>query len=217
LHVASGLDSADAVLASLNDTVAGFDGTEKLLVYLAIVMLVAAEAIMPFLPGETTVVTGATLAADGSLAVVGVFVAGWLGALLGDLLLYGIGRLGSDRIQAWVGRAIGEDRLESGRYFMGRYGQPFLVLGRFVPGLRVVTALTAGTVELPVRRYLPAELLGSGLWALYATWLGYTVGSKLEGQPWLSIVVALAATAIISTVVGFLYRRAGRRRAAAET
>jgi membrane protein DedA with SNARE-associated domain len=200
------------MLASLSETVAEFDSAQTALVYIAITMLIAAEAILPILPGETTVVTAATLAAEGSLDVVGVFVAAWLGALLGDLLLYGIGRLGSDRIQAWVERAVGPERLDSGRYFMGRYGQPFLVLGRFIPGLRIVTNLSAGTLQMPLRRYLPAELLGSGIWALYATWLGYTVGTKLEGSVWLSIAVALIVTVILSTIFGMLYLRAERQR-----
>jgi membrane protein DedA with SNARE-associated domain len=203
------------VLASLSETVDAFDGLQIFLVYVAIGMLVAAEALLPFLPGETTVITGATLASEGSLALGGVFVAAWLGALIGDVFLYGVGRLGSERLEHWIERGIGAERMVSARRFMNRFGQPFIVLGRFVPGLRVVTALTAGTVQLPLKRYLPAELLGSGLWALYASLLGYTVGSKLNGSVWLSIAVALLATALLSAVIGVLYRRSRAEETAA--
>lgn len=200
------------LVASLGDGVADLDGVSELLAYATVTMLVAAEAIFPILPGETTVVTAATLASRGDLAIVAVFFAAWLGALGGDLMLYGVARLGSERLLRWCTRALGTDRLDSVTYFFNKYGLPFLVVGRFIPGLRVLTALTAGTLQMPVRRYLPAELLGSGLWAFYASWLGYSVGNRLEGSVWLSLVVSGIATVILSAVVGIFYRKAEQAR-----
>lgn len=197
------------ITAGLADGLTSLDATQTAIAYVAIVMLVAADAVFPFLPGETTVITGATLASQGMLNIVIVFVAAWIGALMGDLLLFGIGRVGSERLQGWFGRAIGRDRQRRANDFMRRFGRPFLILGRFVPGLRVVTALSAGTLQLTLRHYLSAELIGSGLWALYASVLGYTVGSKLGGSLWLSIAVALGVTVVLSATVGFLYKRAG--------
>ena len=202
------------VLASLSDGVGDLDGAEELMAYFAVTMLVAAEAIFPLLPGETTVVTAATFASQGDLNIWAVFVAAWLGAMIGDFLLYGIGRLGSERIVNRASRAVGQDRIDSAGYFFQRYGQPFLVAGRFVPGLRVLTALTAGTLDMPLRRYAPAEILGAGLWAAYASWLGYAVGSRLEGQVWISLAISLLMTALLSAVVAVFYRRAERTRKA---
>lgn len=200
------------VLGSLSDGVGDLDGVGEFLAYVAVAMLVAAEAVFPLLPGETTVVTAATIASRGDLNVVAVWFAAMLGALGGDLLLFGIGRLGSERIVSRVTRTVGEDRMESASWFFMKYGQPFLVVGRFIPGLRIVTAVTAGSLGMPFRRYIPAELLGASLWALYASWLGYAVGSRLEGEVWISLMVSGFATVVLSVVVGVFYRRADAAR-----
>lgn len=200
------------LLAGVSDAIAELDHGGHLLAYLVVVMLVAGDAVFPVLPGETTVITAATMASEGNLNIGLVFIAAWLGAMIGDVFLYSVGRAGSERIQARVARTIGEDRLESGRYFFGKFGRPFLVVGRFIPGLRIVTALTAGSLQMPFRRYFPAELLGAGLWAMYASALGYMVGTQLDGNIWLSIAVASIATIILSAIVAVFYKRAEAER-----
>jgi membrane-associated protein len=199
---------------SIGDAVGELDGARPLVVYLVVMMLVAVEALLPILPGETAVVTAATWAARGDLSVVGVFIAAWLGALTGDLFLYTAGRTGSEKITRWLTRGVGADRLEAGRYFFRRYGQPFLVVGRFVPGLRVLNALTAGALEMPLPRYLRAEIPGAALWAAYASWLGYAVGSRSTGSVWVSLAVSGAATVVLSAVVGVFWKKADAARRA---
>ena len=136
---------------------------EELLAYFAVTLLVAAEAIFPLLPGKTTVVTAATIASQGDLNIWAVFVAAWLGAMGGDFLLYGIGRLGSDRIVNWASRAVGQDRIDSAGYFFQRYGQPFLSspAGRArPPGPHRLDGRHPRHAAAPLR---PAEILGAGL------------------------------------------------------
>ena len=66
-------------------------------------------------------------------------------------------------------RAVGQDRIDSAGYFFQRYGQPFLVApAGSCPASVFLTALTARTLDMPLRRYVPAEILGAGLWAAYA-------------------------------------------------
>jgi membrane-associated protein len=82
------------LLASLSDAIGELDGVEELMAYVVVMVMVAAEAIFPILPGETTVVTAANFASQGDLGIFWVFVAGWLGAMGGDLIGFGAGRLG---------------------------------------------------------------------------------------------------------------------------
>ncbi len=201
-------------LRGISEAIGELGSAGSVMAYLAVMLCVAAEALVPILPGETAVVTAATFASQGDLAIGWVFAAAWAGAFIGDVFLYVLGRSGSERITRWAERAIGAERMESGRYFFTKFGQPFLVVGRFIPGLRVINALTAGALDLPVRRYLPAEILGSGLWALYASWLGYAVGSRLEGSVWLSLVVSGIATIILTAVVGVFWKKAEAQRLA---
>lgn len=203
-----------AMVEGISKAIGELGTTGSAMAYLAVMLCVAAEALVPILPGETAVVTAATFASRGDLSIGWVFAAAWAGALIGDVFLYVLGRNGSERITRWAEKAIGAERLESGRYFFTRYGQPFLVVGRFIPGLRVVNALTAGALDLPVKRYLAAEIPGAGLWALYASWLGYAVGQRLEGSVWLSLAVSGLATVILTAVVGVFWKKADAQRRA---
>ena len=66
--------------------------------YVLLVAVVAGDAVMPVLPGETMVIAAAVLAAQGHLNIVLVVVAAALGALLGDNAAYGIGHSGLRRV-----------------------------------------------------------------------------------------------------------------------
>lgn len=203
-----------AAVQGISEAIGELGTAGSAMAYIAVMLCVAAEALVPILPGETAVVTAATFASQGDLSIIWVFVAAWAGALIGDVFLYVLGRTGSERITRWAEKAIGVERLDSGRYFFTKYGQPFLVVGRFIPGLRVVNALTAGALDLPTRRYLAAEIPGAGLWALYASWLGYAVGQRLDGNVWLSLAVSGLATVILTAIVGVFWKKAEAQRKA---
>ena len=63
-----------------------------------LVAVVAGDAVLPVLPGETMVIAAAVLAAQGHLDIVFVVVAAAFGALLGDNAAYGIGHSGLRRV-----------------------------------------------------------------------------------------------------------------------
>jgi membrane protein DedA with SNARE-associated domain len=197
------------VLATLSEAVGELEGVDAFVAYLLVTVVVAAEAVFPILPGETAVVTAATFASQGDLDIFWVFVAGWLGAMGGDFIGFGIGRLGSERLTSWATRAIGERRQQKTRRLFVDHGGPVLIIGRFVPGLRLLCALTAGSTGMPLRRYVRYEVAGAALWSLYASTIGYVVGVRLEGVLWVSLLVSGVATAVVSIGVAAMWRRAG--------
>ena len=67
--------------------------------YLAIFLLIAGDAVVPILPGETTLNTASVLASQGELVLALVIVAGALGAIVGDSTLYWIARSGPGGIR----------------------------------------------------------------------------------------------------------------------
>ena len=52
--------------------------------YWAVLLVVAGDGVFPLLPGETAIVAAAVLAADGSLSLPLVILAGAAGAVIGD-------------------------------------------------------------------------------------------------------------------------------------
>ena len=123
--------------------------------YLFVFVCIVGDAIIPMImPGETVVNASAVLAAEGQLEIGWVIVASCAGAIVGDNLLYWIARLTSDRFQPQV------ERLERGSWvqtvlrIVGERAPLFIVLGRYVPGVRFFVNASMGIQEVSVPEVL---------------------------------------------------------------
>ncbi len=178
--------------------------------YLPIFGLVAADAVVPIFPGESTLNAASTLAANGELELIWVIVAGALGALVGDSALYWIARRSSGRIEPQVERARRNPRVKSALDFLDRGAPVLLTAGRFVPGLRFVVNSTMGMTEYPYREFLLWSALGGTLWSIYTCLLAYKVGSALDNYPAASIVISGAITTVLMAVAFLVMRHRDR-------
>ena len=88
--------------------------------YFLVFLLVAADAVIPIFPGETTLNAASTLAADGDLELWLVIVLGALGALVGDSSLYWIARTSSSRLTPQLERARKSTRVATALDFLDR-------------------------------------------------------------------------------------------------
>ena len=174
--------------------------------YLATFLLVLGDAICPIFPGETTLNAASTLAAQGSLDLGLVILAGALGAIVGDSALYWIARTSAPRVQPQLQKARENKKVAEGLAFLGESGPLLLVVGRYVPGLRFVVNATMGLSEYPYPRFLLWSSLGGALWAAYTCLLAYAVGTALSNFPLASVVISGAITTIAIVVVYIVMR-----------
>ena len=80
--------------------------------------------------------------------------------------------------------------------FISRWGAPIVTLSFLTVGIQTLVNLAAGVARMPLRRYLPAVMLGSILWALLYATVGFvTVGA------WLKLYELSPLGAIVGTVV----------------
>ena len=180
--------------------------------YPAIGSIVLVDAFFPLVPGETSVITGAILAANGELSVMLVFVAGALGAVAGDNVSYLIGRRFGPRVQRRLFRGErARERLEWARYQLRKRGSVIVVVSRFVPGGRTAVTFSAGALEYPWRRFIAADLVAGALWSGISTAIGWYGGNAYKESLWRPLVVALAAGVVVA-ILGEVYVRATRRR-----
>jgi membrane protein DedA with SNARE-associated domain len=194
-------------------TVAAHAGTS----YLGIAGLVFLDAVCPVFPGETTLNAGATLAAQGKLELAPVIIAGAIGAVVGDSVLYWFARLFSDHLSEQLEKARQNDTVSSALDLLGDSAPLLLVAGRFVPGVRFVVNTTFGIAKLPYRRFLLWSAIGGTLWSVYTCLLAYAVGTALADFPLASVVISGAITTLAVAVVLWKVRRdrAQRKRAVA--
>jgi membrane protein DedA with SNARE-associated domain len=68
------------------------------------------------------------------------------------------------------------ERLDRAERWLGRHGTGAIVLGRLTPGLRMATVIGCGIFGVPFWRFLPSLALGSFVYILLYTLLGYFVG-----------------------------------------
>lgn len=185
--------------------------------YWAVLLVVAGDGVFPALPGETAVVTAAVLAADGTLSLPLVILAGAAGAMLGDSTAYWIGRAGTGPIRRGVARMAGRDRLQAAERMVRRQGPALVFTGRFLPGIRIAINLSCGAGQMSYPRFLTFNALGATVWSTQAALLGYFAGKAFAGQIWVAFAVAFAVTGLVALFVGVKERRRVRReRAAAE-
>jgi membrane-associated protein len=170
--------------------------------YLLIFLLIAGDAVIPILPGETTLNTAAVLASQGELVLLLVIIAGALGAIVGDSLVYWMARLGKGQIERRLGRFLKGKRASKAVEAFRRNGPGFIVVGRYLPGMRLVINFAAGGIlHMPYKKFLLWSSIGGVTWAAYTATLAYLVGSALAGYPIASIIVSGAITTVGLAVI----------------
>lgn len=175
--------------------------------YVLVAVLVAADGVVPIAPGETVVMTAAVLASSGRLDVALVLAAAFVGSLSGDNTSFGLGRtLGDRAARRLARRGRPRELLEWSREQLDRRGRAIIVGARFIPGGRIATTLTAGTVGMPWRRFAEADVTAAVLWSLYTTGLGYLGGATFRDNVWLAIAASFAVAVVVAGVAELVRR-----------
>ncbi|MDY7106186.1 MAG: DedA family protein [Actinomycetota bacterium] len=166
---------------------------------------VVLDAVIPIFPSESLLTTASNLAAqsDSSIVLWRLIVAGSIGAVIGDSLLYWLARtVLRPFMSGQVERASRNEKVARSMEVLGRTAPLLIVFGRFVPGLRFMLGATMGLTRYPYPRFLGWDALGGTLWASFNCVFSYLVASIIEDQPIVSIVVSVLVT---TALLGLLY------------
>jgi membrane-associated protein len=175
--------------------------------YFGVAVLVFLDAVCPVFPGETTLNAASTLAAQGTLSIWLVMLAGSVGAVLGDSALYWVARLSSNRLTKQLEHAQQNEKVASALELLGDNAAVLLICGRFVPGVRFVVNCTFGIAKLPYRRFLLWSALGGTIWGVYTCALAYAVGTALADFPLASVIISGAITTVLMGIILWAVRR----------
>lgn len=188
-------------------------------VYAALFSMSLVDAVIPVFPSEAPIImAGVYAASTGTPNLVGVFVAAALGAWIGDHVTYFIGRRLSGRVDRWPletrrGRAV-----EASRRLLAKRGGMALVVARFIPWGRIATAMVMGATRYPLRSFSAYDALGTTVWALHGTLLGYIGGAAFQDQPLKGMLLGLGLAFLVSVLIEagrWWWERRRTRRAAA--
>ncbi|RKD29437.1 DedA family protein [Lacrimispora algidixylanolytica] len=172
--------------------------------YLAIMVFVVLENILPFVPSELVLTFAGLMTTQTAMTVPGVIIDATVLSVVGSLGLYGIGRfISEDRLAALVdtklGRLLGfkkDDIYKSTEWFQKK-GKYSVLFCRCVPVLRCLISLPAGTSKMNLPIFILFTFIGSLFWNLILVNMGAAAGNN-----WKVIVHKLGfATSVIGAVV----------------
>jgi len=172
-----------------------------------------------FLPGDTLLALAGAFAAlpahdSRHLPLAALLIGCPIAAIIGAQVGYLIGERGG-RVLAKPGSSFAHSitRIEP---LLDRFGEGWAVfLCRFIPILRTFMNPAAGIIEMPVRKFVVANVLGGVVWTISILIAGYYAGEQLHIERYVLPVVAAAVVLSIVSVL-FEIRRNRRRNAASE-
>lgn len=183
--------------------------------YVLLALLVATE-------GPVSTLLGAAAAAAGILDIRFVFLAAFLGNVLGDCLWYSVGYANNlQSIYRW-GRWLGLqshhlDRLE---LEMHTHATKLIGLSKLAVGLIIPTLVAAGLARVPWKRWFPLVLVIEVAWTIVMVNLGYhSAGVIKQLERSIQLVGVVVLVALIAAIVWYarrVYRKSEETFAAEE-
>ena len=185
--------------------------------YLCIVIFLTLTGIGLPIPEEVAIVAAGVASKAGAIAWYKALAACLVGALLGDSLMYGIGRFFGARVlreHPWWSGFLTPEREKTIEDLIKRHGIKAFFVARFLVGLRSPFYLTAGILRVKYRWFLFADFLCASVVIGGFFGLAYLFGERITGLIemaergfTLAVVVVVLAVAAVITFFSFRRRR----------
>jgi membrane protein DedA with SNARE-associated domain len=182
-------------------------------------MCIPISSELTFLLGGA-IASGAVTGAHQHPSLLLVIILGTLAELVGSYISYGVGRAGGRPLVRRWGKYVlvtEADVARAERFLVGR-GVWALPVARMLPFVRAFASIVAGLVDVPALRFGVLSLIGTLIYVVALSSIGYSLGSEWgklnHGLTQVSyVLVAVVVLAIIGFVV--LRLREFRKEAAA--
>ena len=149
-----------------------------------LIAIVSAIEALPLLgsiiPGHTIVILGGFFARLGILNIYLVMLAATVGAIIGDVTGFYVGRrYGMDMLISW-GRffLIKEEHIQKAKAALHRHTGKAIIFGRFNPVTRAFIPFLAGAGDVHIRKFWIYDAVGSVIWAVGSVGAGYIFGAS---------------------------------------
>jgi membrane protein DedA with SNARE-associated domain len=200
-------------MEELGQLVAGFEGFVRHYGAIAVMPILAIEAVGAPVPGESLLIFASVLAGRGEMPLWALLVSAWVGSVIGDNLGYLIGRkLGRGAVLRYGAKVglTGErfSRIETAYI---RYGYTTVLFARFFSILRQLNGILAGMLGMSWWRFALLDAVGAALWvmvwvfapAYFSEHLTVIIAMAHHTKVVVSVLVAAGLTLIL----GYFIRR----------
>lgn len=130
-----------------------------------------------FILEDAATVLAAMRVQDSSLSWVVALGSLYVGIIVGDMGLYGLGRLAASFPR--LRRLVPERRQEHGREWLNRHVFRVVFVSRFIPGARLPTYTACGFLSASFRRFALAAVIATLIWTSLLFGISLRVGQVL--------------------------------------
>jgi membrane protein DedA with SNARE-associated domain len=134
-------------------------------------------------PGVAIMFAIGALISNGSLELVSTTLWAAAGASFGDGLSFALGWHYKEQIYQTRFLKKHQNLLSRGHAFFEKYGLMSILIGRFVGPIRAIIPLIAGIMAMPIKHYVPINILASALWAPAYLFPGLIFGTGISFLP----------------------------------
>jgi len=152
-------------------------GLISLIGYLGVFLLMMLESTMIPIPSELVMPFAGFLVASGKMNFIALIIVAVLASLIGSLISYFIGHRYSKHVIRKFGKylLLDEKHLDKAENWFKAHGGKTIFFSRFVPGLRHVISIPAGTGKMDLFSFSFFTFIGAGIWNTFLAYLGFVL------------------------------------------
>jgi membrane protein DedA with SNARE-associated domain len=194
----------------INDTVNSVTNLILHLGYLGIFTAALAETLFPIIPSELIFPLAGYVVQSQNLGIGQAIMFGFMGSLgstLGAIIIYFLSRKVGRIVILKIGKyiLINENKLQKSEIWFQKYGKVAVLLGRLAPGIRELISVPAGLAKMNLIPFILFTFIGSFLWSLSLTMIGFYLGDAWDefsqesskAFHFISIIIIISITIIL--------------------
>ncbi|MDF2737631.1 MAG: yqjA [Nitrososphaeraceae archaeon] len=178
--------------------------------YIGIFTAALAETLFPIIPSELIFPLAGYVVQSQNLGIGQAIMFGFIGSLgstIGAIIIYFLSLKVGRKVILKIGKyiLINENKLHKSEKWFQKYGKVAVLLGRLAPGIRELISVPAGLAKMNLFSFILFTFIGSFLWSLSLTMIGFYLGEawdefseeSSEAFHVVAIIIILSITAIL--------------------
>ena len=184
----------------------GYIGVFFLMTMESMVFPVPSEAVMPF---------AGFLIVEKTFTFGQVILVSALGSIFGSLISYYAGYFGGMPFVKKFGKYVLLDvhELETAHAFFQKRGEVTIFICRFIPVVRHLISIPAGTAKMNIVKFSVFTIIGAGMWNAFLAYMGYILKNNWAEVMKYSHVIDIVVVMFLLALVGVYVFRHIRRTA----
>jgi membrane protein DedA with SNARE-associated domain len=174
--------------------------------YIGIILGMAIESSLVPLPSEIVMIPAGVLAQKGEMNFFMVVFCGTLGSYIGSLANYIGAYLIGRPLVVKYGRylLLSEKKLKRVEAFFRKFGNISIFIARLIPVVRHFISIPAGFAKMNFWQFSLYTILGSTLWMVILTAVGYFIGQNSQKVHELMPLLKMGALGFCLLIVGYI-------------